>query len=488
MTARRLGLHGRFPPRALLVSGPYASGDPHAATVLTQVHCHTTGSDGSYSPATVVADYLAAGYGALAITDHDVVTSQPAGITTAITSNEHSPTTQHIIALDSDWTRGSETAAQAILDGIAADGGLAELAHPNWGIGLTYGEMAALTDYAGIEIHNAKVVSPGAGGYDPAVYPGFAIDRWDELLAGRRDVWGFAVDDLHAIDAFGAHDVGRLQVFVASNTKANIMAAIAGGNFAADVSNHGVTPGFPVRTAADLSLACTGATRIEAYGPAGYLDGTSGTSHTHVFDGSQAYVRLVAVGGYSEGFASALSDRWYAVDGTWNVSGGTLAVSSDVTARRIVLRRHRLGAFTAQVDIKLGSGGTDAGALLWNVLDSDHYYMVRIGESTLSSYNNFLTVAKTTTNAFSDGSELDSAAFDPVAGTWYTVKLDVTAAGRIRAKVFERATSEPDWMVDVTDATWAYGAFGLRANRATEFDNLVIDGFRTYYQPVAIDT
>src|SRR5512139_4023051 len=84
---------------AFSISGPYSSSFSPGGTVLTQVHCHTTSSDGSYTAAEVVADYLAAGYGALAITDHDMVTTQPAGITTAITGNELSPSSQHIISL-----------------------------------------------------------------------------------------------------------------------------------------------------------------------------------------------------------------------------------------------------------------------------------------------------------------------------------------------------------------------------------------------------
>lgn len=83
-------------------------------------------------------------------------------------------------------------------------------------------------------------------------------------------------------------------------------------------------------------------------------------------------------------------------------------------------------------------------------------------------------------------SQLDNAAFDPDPDTWYTLKLDY-AAGRIRGKVWETGDSEPDWMVDVTDTTWRHGAFGFRANRTAAFDDLYIDGFQTFYQPVAVD-
>lgn len=477
-----------FTPPNFTVSGPYATTYDHSTLVQTQVHCHTTGSDGSYSPASVVASYLAAGYGALVITDHDVVTTQPAGITTAIPGNEHSGSVQHIIAMDSDYTRGAENDAQTIIDNIVADGGQAEVAHPRWGVGMSYAELNALTDYLGIEVHNSHVVG-GAGGYDVVTYPGYSVELWDQLLQGaRRDVWGFAVDDLHVVDAYRAYDVGRLKVWVPTNTASNIMAALTAGQFVADVSNFGVTPGFPYRTPAGLSVECAGAVRVEAWGAPGLLTYSSGDSHAHTIDGTEEYVRLVAIGDYTEPFSSSLSDRWEAIDGTWTVASGALSVSTDGTNRRIILRRHREGDFAAQVDMKLGSGGTDAAAFLFNVLDTNHWYMVRIGESTVSGYSNELAVAVTTTGTFSNDSQLDNYTFDPAPGTWYTVKMAYTAStGRIQAKVWAVGDSEPAYMVDVMDTSWTHGAFGFRANRTGSFDNLYISGFRTYYQPVAVD-
>jgi hypothetical protein len=486
LTSARGG--GGFTPPNFAVSGPYAQSDPHTVTVQTQVHCHTTQSDGTYSPESVVASYLAAGYGALVITDHDLTTTQPAGITTVIPGNEHSPSQQHIIAIDSDYDRGSETDAQAIIDGIVTDGGLAEVAHPRWGAGMSFAELDALTDYSGFEIHNGHVVG-GAGGFDVVDFPGYSIALWDQVLQGaRRDVWGFSVDDLHVVDSFRAYDMGRLKVWVASNTAANVKAAIAAGNFVADVANFGVTPGFPYRTPAGLALSCSGATRIEAWGTGGLLSSSTGENHAHTFDGTEEYVRLVAYGAYTETFDAALSDRWVALDGTWNVAGGALVVSSDVTAKRQILRRHREGDFTMEADVEVSAGGTDAIALLFNVLDTNHYYMLRIGESTVSGYNDQLAVALTTNNAFANDSQLDNAAFNPTSGTLYTMKMAYTAStGRIRGKVWETGGSEPDWMVDVTDTTWTHGGFGIRANRSCETHRLVIDGFQTFYQPVAVD-
>ena len=92
---------GSVPAGSFAVSGPYASSIRPTATILTELHCHTTQSDGTYSPQTVVAYYLARGFGALAITDHDKVTTQPSGIGMPIVGNELSPGAQHIISIDS---------------------------------------------------------------------------------------------------------------------------------------------------------------------------------------------------------------------------------------------------------------------------------------------------------------------------------------------------------------------------------------------------
>ena len=490
--ARRLLLSARGgggfvpPTQPFVVSGAYPASFVPTETILTQVHCHTNQSDGSYTPATVVSNYLAAGYGALVLTDHDKVTVQPSGIDIPISGNELSGSLQHIIGTNTTYTRGAVTAAQTIVDGINAGGGQAHIAHPLWATGMTYAEMDALTGYRGLEIHNMHCIS--GSGQNPITYPGYAISRWDALLTGsRRDLWGFAVDDLHSFGAYRAHDVGRLQVFTDEQSVPGVMASMALGCFVADVSNYGVTPGYPVRTGADLSVSCPGATRIEAWGTGGtLLDSADDDELSYDYVGGEHYVRLVAIGDYIEPFSTALSDRWMAVDGTWAVAAGVLALSSTDTTRRIILRRHRAGDFTAEVDMRPVGGGVDSTALMFNVLDSNRYYMIRIGESGTPSFDQVLAIGKTTTNAFA--TPLDSAAFTITPGDWYTVKVAYTAStGRIRAKVYDQGGSEPDWMVDVNDTSWTFGAFGLRATNDAEFDNLTIDGFQTFYQPVAID-
>jgi hypothetical protein len=486
--ARRLWFgSGRvtLPNPPYTVSGPYDPTFEPAATVLTQLHCHTTQSDGAKSPATVVADYLGAGYDALAITDHDKITTQPAGITTAIPGDEHSPTTQHIIGLNSSYLRGSATDAQEIIDGIVAGGGMAHIAHPKWLRDVTFAELASLTDYRTVEIHNSHCIQ--GSGQNPVTYPGFAVDRWDQVLAsGRRDIWATSVDDLHLEDTFRTFDVGRVQVFTEANMLSDVMASLVSGDFVADVSNHGVTPGYPVRDDESLSVSCTGATRIEAWGAAGLLSSSLGTSHTHPFVGDP-YVRLVAVGDYTEGFGSSLPRHWIVQDGTWATGSGVLAHTGDGNARHVILRRHRDGDFEAQVDIRLADDRTNEGALLiFNVLNSSYRYGLRIGVSSDAAVNNKLALQKTSGGSTS---LVGATAYTAAVTEWHTVKMAYTAAtGTVNAKVWDRDDAEPgSWMLTASDTAWRNGAFGFRANYGAQYDNLYINGFRTYYQPVSVD-
>lgn len=497
-SARRLffvaGGGTAFPGSTFTVSGPYGQEYDAAETVLTQLHCHTTGSDGQRTPAQAVAEYASRGYGALAITDHNVVTSQPTGLSTQIVGNELGIGTNmvHIIGLNpgSYALPPGETDPQDIINGIRAAGGEAHVAHPNWiGTTLSASTIAGLTNFYGMEIHNSKVMD-GVSPNNPVTYPAFAVSKWDTVLATKRDTYAISVDDYHANSVFETYDVGRVQVFVPSNSSANIVTALLAGQYCADVSNFGVTPGFPIRGNQGIAVTCPGAVRIEAYGSGGtLLAQETGESIAYTYAGSESYVRLVAVGDYTETFSATPPHYWFAFDGSWSVSGGLLSLSSTATARHYMLRRHREGDFDAQYDVKLeDGGGSESASLLFNVLSGSYFYGVRIGESSSGDFNNKLAVFNTTDGGTTTPLIGTAASFTAAMETWYTVKMTYTASsGRIRAKVWQRGTSEPDWMVDVTDTDWTWGGFGIRANFTPDFDNLYVAGFRTYYQPVRID-
>ena len=350
---------------------------------------------------------------------------------------------------------------------------------------MTYAEMAALDRYMGLEIHNGHCIT--GLGQNPVTYPAYAVDRWDDLLTNNRtDIWGFAVDDLHKVGAYETYDIGRVRVFVPSNTVSNVVSALAAGHFVADVSNHGLTPGYPVRTDEGVSVTCTGATRIDAIGSGGALLASAAADNlSYNFGGDERYVRLVAYSDFTEPFDAA-SDRWYG-SAAWAVTGGVLALTGTVNPSRYTLRKHRIGDFSARVDVKLSDLGTDSGALLFNVLSTNYYMMLRIGASSTPGYSNTLTLSWTTNDAPDrhHADRLDGLRPRRTSGTrwpWTTWRPRAPVGQGVAA-----GRREPDWQISGTYTGWHHGAFGFRANRSAQFDNFYADGFQTYYQPIAVE-
>ena len=235
----------------------------------------------------MLALYRGAGYGALAITDHDVLTQPPTGIAAPLIGVEASPATGHVGGLNSGYRRGKVTDTQSVVDGIVASGGRAILNHPNWQIGYSHSQLAKLAGYMAIEIHNGACVGLTPG------YRGFAVDKWDAVLSDvRRDVWGVSTDDYHRTDYWCGHDVGRTLVFARSPRSADVQRSLATGCFVADASNYGVTPGYPMRRERDVSIDCPVLRRSGSWERAGaLLAETAGPIGHYEFAGSERYVR-----------------------------------------------------------------------------------------------------------------------------------------------------------------------------------------------------
>jgi hypothetical protein len=471
-------------------SGPYTALAGTETAVATQLHCHTTESDGALSPADLVTMYAADGVGALAITDHDLVTAQPDGITSKLPGSECSTNNGHVLSLGCSYARGAETNIQNIINGIVAAGGYAVLAHPRWSNGFSLETIQALTGYTGVEIYNSIVLS-GVGSVNPVTYPGFNLAGWDTLLTDtRKDIWGFASDDYHDQTSIRGHNRGRLQVFVGSNTPANLLAALAAGNFVANVCNDGVTPGIPSISPTGISLTCLGATKIRFIGSNGaLLEEDTGESGAYAFTGSEGYVRMEAVGSMTEGFDASLdtANLWGVDSGSWSVSGGILRQTSDTTGPHVIfLKRHRHGDFEAiyKVRVNASAGTARPAGLLFNLLNLTNAYYLTVeppqvsGDFVLWKYANSSSateIARAAAVALSDD-------------TWYSVRLQYTfATGGIKARVWDTSGAEPEtWDIDTTDTTHKWGGFGFRCRYLADFDDLYIDGFKSYYQPISL--
>ena len=479
-TGRRLWAELRY--GEIAVSGPYTSG-PYLPGVLTQLHVHTTESDGALSPAAVVAQYAAAGYGALALTDHDLVTAQPAGLALPIVGNEAS-FGSHILALGAAYQRGGQTDPQMVIDGIAAAGGLAVIAHPALVFAdTTLAQLHALDGYAGIEIHNAVAL-----GHPDDREHGFAIEWWDDLLRTGRRVWAFASDDFHETTGQRGYDIGRLVVWPTAATPAGLLAAIQRGDFAADVSNHGVTLAPPTVAPDAITLDCPGATRIRWLTEAGLAQTSVGGQSTYEPSGAELYVRAEVIGGLAESFAAPLAaDRWGVRGGTWATVADVLEQQADSDQEyQILLKRHLPGDVDVTVDLLLPANGQQeqAGVLL-NALDHDNlYYACLRGAS--ASVPNTLTLWHRSGGDW--GAPLVSVPFAPEAARWYRLRAVYEAAtATYRVRCWRWGQPEPSgWQIERVQAGWQGGMVGLRSRRRAWFDSLTIDGFTSYYQPLPV--
>lgn len=164
------------------------------------LHTHTTLSDGRVAPEAAAALYKAAGYDAIAITDHwkyhgqDVISGLRiiSGCEYNLGSHDTIENTMHIVGVGmaTDPCIDRETASrQDVIDGIHKNGGLAILAHPAWSLN-TPQDALALSGFDGVEIYNTV----SEKGQSSRPYSGYFVD----LLANMGVTYPLiAADDTH---------------------------------------------------------------------------------------------------------------------------------------------------------------------------------------------------------------------------------------------------------------------------------------------------
>lgn len=166
------------------------------------LHAHSTQSDGTADPQTVIANYAALGHDFLMLSDHETLTSEQdyrqwddKGL--ILIPGLEIGGGPHLLYVDADRALAPETCRQDILNRIQAlaaerGRGFAVMNHPNWQSRFNHASIEQLQEwvgYAGIEIHNGVI-----GRLDGSV---LAVDKWDLLLSSGRRVWGYANDDSH---------------------------------------------------------------------------------------------------------------------------------------------------------------------------------------------------------------------------------------------------------------------------------------------------
>ncbi len=221
---------------------PYAGID--WTTILrlkTQLHCHTIQSDGGNYPYTVINQYAALGYDALAISDHNKLTwpwtkwakyiNTASWSMAAIPSEEVSMNNIHFTTpfiTTSLNTRTFKNNVQKAFTASVNAGGIPIISHP-WLMGFTLTTCDTWTGFQGIEIFN-----PTEG---TQLQP-FDFQLWDHLLTDpartQKHIWGFAVDDSHDT---GDKNQGWIIVYSSQKTASSIKASILAGSFIAVVGS-----------------------------------------------------------------------------------------------------------------------------------------------------------------------------------------------------------------------------------------------------------
>lgn len=244
------------------------------AFVRTNLHTHTTTSDGVKSPAEVVAAYRDHGYGAVAITDHylerygwritDVEGLGDDRIVVLRGAELHGDghprdgSLWHLVAVglptefgppEGGTEDGPTVAARAV-----AAGAWVAAAHPTW-YGLNADGVRLLGTIHAVEVYNAL-----------CVYLNDRGDSWsvlDELTRGGTRLDAAAADDAHF-----SHDRDRFRAWVMVRTPERtpeaIVAALKAGHFYASTG-----PSIEqVELEGDLlTVACSPADRVYVTGP-----------------------------------------------------------------------------------------------------------------------------------------------------------------------------------------------------------------------------
>lgn len=212
------------PGNAITLESPYRT---KARMFRGQLHAHTTNSDGTQSPAAVVAAYKKAGYDFVAITDHNYNTPNPAipGIL-FIPGVENDHTCLHENRINATTVAPGARLSQDVIDQARAEGSFVQINHPDWPG--SYPANPCWSDKALLDVRGYDAIEAWNSSNDPS--NNNAERRIDMLLSNGRRTNLTAVDDCH--DVRQAYCMtASVNVFAESLTVADVMANLKSGNF-----------------------------------------------------------------------------------------------------------------------------------------------------------------------------------------------------------------------------------------------------------------
>ena len=272
---------------AFVVRDPYAVPGQYQKA---QLHCHTTESDGRFTPRELLEKYRAAGYSFVCITDHNRVTRYtavdgPDFVTVPGTEDTVSrwlkPLGPHMGRLFvRESLRGGS--AQERIDETVAGGGIVALCHPSWTGNLWTGTWSLSAVQALRGFHLVEIWNPHSNPVEDS-------RRWEVALAKNgpaHPTWGVAVDDCHGARHFNQ---GWIMAKVPAVSADALRKALTNGSFYAS-------------TGLDLECSATdGQVRVGLKEPAMIRmfdsSGTvrvsvQGTEATYRVRGDEGYVRI----------------------------------------------------------------------------------------------------------------------------------------------------------------------------------------------------
>ena len=258
---------------------PMATASPAASVALDspyrrkakmfrgQLHAHTTNSDGTQSPADVIRAYKRAGYGFVAITDHNFNTPDPRvpGIL-FIPGVENDHTCLHENRINATTVAPGARLPQDVIDQANREGSFVQINHPDWpGVYpqnpcWSDAALLAVRDYHAVEVWNASCEAKH-NRYE---------HRIDHLLSNGRRTYLTAVDDCHDV-RHGYCMTSSVNVFADALTLADIMDGLKSGNFYASsgalissVSAAGKSVAVSVPAPSDIEFIGNGGTVMSA--------------------------------------------------------------------------------------------------------------------------------------------------------------------------------------------------------------------------------
>lgn len=236
-----------------------------------QMHCHTTNSDGNYTPQQLVEKYKNSGYEIIMITDHNYMTlSSEVNVPgVLVIQSEEITFDRHWngFFLNEEIIPTENYTCQDAIDAVRLQGGLIQLNHYRKGLispaswAANAADILAFTDGPDfLEIWNTGTELTQTND-DKSV--------WDSVLTAGKIVWGSATDDFHPSTLeYLEYNKGWNMIWLDSLCPLNVYNSLKEGKFYAsigvEITRFEVTDGG---THKEIYIESPNAQKISFWGP-----------------------------------------------------------------------------------------------------------------------------------------------------------------------------------------------------------------------------